>query len=220
MATAAHHAQLPALLAPQDAGDLPRSGPVVHAHGRRRGRLHHRQGARRPCANWRWTPSSRPAFYPRTARARLRDMIANRPDWCISRQRSWGVPVPFFLHKDSGELHPDTLAILDRAADHGGTRWHRSLEPRDAPKRSWARQMHAPTTPKAPTFWRSGLTRARPSSTCCAAATRTPTPARRSTPRAPRPTCTWKATTSTAAGSTARCCWAVPCTTARPTAAC
>jgi isoleucyl-tRNA synthetase len=44
-------------------------------------------------------------------------MIANRPDWCISRQRSWGVPLPFFLHKDTGELHPRTMEILDRAAD-------------------------------------------------------------------------------------------------------
>ena len=55
-------------------------------------------------------------FFPENGRARLRDMIANRPDWCISRQRSWGVPLPFFLHKESGELHPDTMAILDRAA--------------------------------------------------------------------------------------------------------
>jgi len=56
-------------------------------------------------------------FFPENGRARLRDMIANRPDWCISRQRSWGVPLPFFLHKDTGELHPRTMEILDQAAD-------------------------------------------------------------------------------------------------------
>jgi isoleucyl-tRNA synthetase len=55
-------------------------------------------------------------FYPENGRARLHDMIAHRPDWCISRQRNWGVPLPFFLHKVSGELHPDTLALIDRAA--------------------------------------------------------------------------------------------------------
>ena len=56
------------------------------------------------------------AFYPENGKARLRDMIAGRPDWCISRQRSWGVPLPFFIHQDSGELHPRTMEILDLAA--------------------------------------------------------------------------------------------------------
>ena len=55
-------------------------------------------------------------FYPENGKARLRDMIAGRPDWCISRQRNWGVPLPFFIHKDSGELHPRTMEIMDQAA--------------------------------------------------------------------------------------------------------
>ncbi|GAC1528218.1 MAG: isoleucine--tRNA ligase [Ramlibacter sp.] len=56
-------------------------------------------------------------FFPENGKARLRDMIAGRPDWCISRQRSWGVPLPFFLHQDTHELHPKTMQILDLAAD-------------------------------------------------------------------------------------------------------
>ena len=56
------------------------------------------------------------SFFPENGKARLRDMIAGRPDWCISRQRNWGVPLPFFIHKDSGELHPRTMAIIDQAA--------------------------------------------------------------------------------------------------------
>ncbi|MCE7518377.1 isoleucine--tRNA ligase [Vreelandella titanicae] len=56
------------------------------------------------------------AFTPAWGQARLHSMIANRPDWCISRQRNWGVPIPFFLHKQTGELHPRTVGLMEEAA--------------------------------------------------------------------------------------------------------
>ncbi|ACT49769.1 isoleucine--tRNA ligase [Methylovorus glucosotrophus] len=55
-------------------------------------------------------------FFPTWGRARLEAMIKNRPDWCVSRQRNWGVPMPLFVHKETGELHPDTMGLLETVA--------------------------------------------------------------------------------------------------------
>ncbi|HLS41830.1 MAG TPA: isoleucine--tRNA ligase [Paenalcaligenes sp.] len=55
-------------------------------------------------------------FYPSWGRARLHAMIANRPDWTLSRQRQWGVPMAFFVHKETGDLHPDTPALMEKVA--------------------------------------------------------------------------------------------------------
>jgi len=55
-------------------------------------------------------------FYPAWGKARLHSMIANRPDWCVSRQRNWGVPIPLFLHKETGQPHPRSLELLEQVA--------------------------------------------------------------------------------------------------------
>ncbi|MDP2230058.1 isoleucine--tRNA ligase [Methylotenera sp.] len=55
-------------------------------------------------------------FFPSWGRARLEAMIKNRPDWCVSRQRNWGVPMPFFVHKETGDPHPQTAELLEAAA--------------------------------------------------------------------------------------------------------
>lgn len=56
------------------------------------------------------------SFYPAWGQARLDAMIRNRPDWCVSRQRNWGVPMTFFVHNDTHELHPHSLDLLEQVA--------------------------------------------------------------------------------------------------------
>ena len=54
---------------------------------------------------------------PAWGKERMLNMLTDRPDWCISRQRAWGVPIALFTHKDTNELHPNTVEIMSRVAD-------------------------------------------------------------------------------------------------------
>lgn len=55
-------------------------------------------------------------FTPDWGRARITGMVEGRPDWCISRQRNWGVPIAIFIHKETGELHPNTAELIEQVA--------------------------------------------------------------------------------------------------------
>ncbi|MGH8139042.1 MAG: isoleucine--tRNA ligase [Steroidobacteraceae bacterium] len=83
-----------------------------------------RQHTLRDIKNVQWTPA--------WGEQRITGMIENRPDWCISRQRTWGVPIPLFVHKQTGELHPRTQELIDAAAarvDRGGIEAWFALDP-------------------------------------------------------------------------------------------
>jgi len=71
-----------------------------------------------------WTPA--------WGEQRITGMIESRPDWCISRQRTWGVPIPLFVHQRSGELHPRTQELIEavaaRVEERGIDAWF-ALEP-------------------------------------------------------------------------------------------
>lgn len=64
---------------------------------------------------------------PAWGEERMANMLRDRPDWCISRQRAWGVPIPLFTHKETNELHPDTVDIMEDVAkqveQHGIEAW-------------------------------------------------------------------------------------------------
>jgi len=73
-------------------------------------------------------------FFPDWGQARLHGMIANRPDWTLSRQRQWGVPMAFFVHKETGELHPRTQELLEQVAqriEQGGIDAWLALDPKE-----------------------------------------------------------------------------------------
>jgi isoleucyl-tRNA synthetase len=73
-------------------------------------------------------------FFPDWGKARLHGMIANRPDWTLSRQRQWGVPMAVFVHKETGELHPRTAELLEKVAqriEQGGIDAWQALDPKE-----------------------------------------------------------------------------------------
>lgn len=55
-------------------------------------------------------------WVPDWGKSRIASMIENRPDWCISRQRTWGVPIPLFLHTETGDMHPNSVAFMEEIA--------------------------------------------------------------------------------------------------------
>ena len=85
-----------------------------------------RAGALEDIKGVQWTPA--------WGEQRITGMIANRPDWCISRQRTWGVPIPLFVHKVSGALHPRTDELINQAAERveqGGIEAWFALQPEE-----------------------------------------------------------------------------------------
>ncbi len=73
-------------------------------------------------------------WIPDWGQARIEGMVDNRPDWCVSRQRVWGVPIALFVHKQTGDIHPDTLNLIEQVArrveEHGINAWF-DLDPKE-----------------------------------------------------------------------------------------
>jgi len=67
-----------------------------------------RETANQEIPNVKWIPD--------WGQKRIELMVGNRPDWCISRQRFWGTPITLFVHKQTGELHPDTQSLFEVVA--------------------------------------------------------------------------------------------------------
>ena len=180
----------------QGAADLPRHRAVVHPDGRRRTSL--REKALAAIDATRWVPAR--------GRNRIRSMIESRPDWCVSRQRAWGVPIAVFVAQGA------------RARCCATPRWS-SASPRPSRPRartpggratrrtSWASATPPPTTRRSTTSWTSGSTAAAPMPPCSSSGPSC----------SGRPRSTSRAPTSIAAGSTPRCSRAAAPAAGRPT---
>jgi isoleucyl-tRNA synthetase len=96
-------------------------------------------------------------WFPTWGKARIQSMVDGRPDWTISRQRTWGVPIALFTHRQTGEIHPRSVELMQQVADRveaeGIDVWY-SL---DAAELLGAKR---PTTRRSPTSSTSGSIRA------------------------------------------------------------
>ena len=142
-------------------------------------------------------------FFPAWGKARLYGMIANRPDWTLSRQRQWGMPLPFFVDRETDELHPDTLGAARARRGQGRSGRHRSVVRGD--ERGLRRRRDALS--QAHRHARRLVRFRHDAPDGDGRAGRPPRPARARIRSRPdfRPTCISKARTSIAAGSTRRC---------------
>ena len=144
-----------------------------------------RKGALREIGKVKWMPA--------WGESRIGNMIEDRPDWCISRQRTWGVPLALFTHRVTGEPHPRSAQLLDAVAElveKGGIDAWYELDPVDAARRRGAelREGHrhhgrVVRLGRLASLRVEALVRGHDA----------------------RRTCTWKAPISIAAGFTARC---------------
>jgi hypothetical protein len=135
---------------------------------------------------------SRNCVLPRTGARRASGHGRGPPDWCVSRQRYWGVPITLFTHKQTGELHPRTAELMEQVAqriEQGGIDAWFELDPSGAAGRGRGELRQGPRHPGRLVRFRHHPRR------CWIAARNCISPRN----------CIWKAPTSIAAGSSRRC---------------
>ncbi|MCP4924030.1 MAG: isoleucine--tRNA ligase [bacterium] len=101
-------------------------------------------------------------WYPKTGQKCMRAMVANRPDWCLSRQRVWGVPLSLFVHKETGELLKDSKVhnrIVEAYKKHGSDIWFQE-DPREFLKPDYDPDLYEPVMDILDVWFDSGCSHA------------------------------------------------------------
>ena len=98
-------------------------------------------------------------WLPSWGKARITSMLGNSPDWCVSRQRTWGVPIPLFVNKETEELHPNTAELIELVAqriEQGGIQSWFDLSPEELLKED--ANLYTKTTDTLDVWFDSGVT--------------------------------------------------------------